>query len=253
MSDFDGLTLKQVMDLGNKIGGQERAKRFMSGELILVDKAQQISHDGWANGGVTYASGLDTAAFLADWTKFYTDVFGVVVDLSHVSLPPVRSGFGWGVAVIPGISVQQAFDKCVERLRGWKYTDENLDKAVPKDKDERTVKDAPYIIWCRPRVEADEELKNLSAKKIAERDITTMTLLERLLLELWFHYKTSGHLDIKNYTLCSGSRGSGGSVPRVDWYGGYDRLRVYWGSVGDCYDSFRAREVVSVADAKQAA
>ncbi|MEK7582485.1 MAG: hypothetical protein AAB452_01325, partial [Patescibacteria group bacterium] len=208
----------------------------------------------WANGDVTFASGLDTAAFLADWARFYQEIFGITADLSRAPLPAYRLGFHWGVAVVPGITTQQAYEKCKERFSSWKYTDQSLDQAVPRDKDDRTVDNGSYVVWCRPRVEADEEHKNLSAKKIAERrDITTMTLLERLLLELWFHYKTSGHLDIKNYTLCSGSRGSGGSVPRVDWYGGYDRLRVYWGSVGDCYDSFRAREVVSVADAKQAA
>ena len=38
MSDFETLTLKQNRDLGDKIGSAERAKRFMSGELVLVER-----------------------------------------------------------------------------------------------------------------------------------------------------------------------------------------------------------------------
>lgn len=40
MSDFETLTLKQNRDLGDKIGSAERAKRFMSGELILVERSE---------------------------------------------------------------------------------------------------------------------------------------------------------------------------------------------------------------------
>lgn len=39
MSDFN-LDLRQIIDLGDKIGGQERAKRFLSGELILVERSE---------------------------------------------------------------------------------------------------------------------------------------------------------------------------------------------------------------------
>ena len=40
MSDFDTLTLKQNRDLGDKIGSAERAKRFLSGELLLVERSE---------------------------------------------------------------------------------------------------------------------------------------------------------------------------------------------------------------------
>ena len=38
MSDFENLSLKQLRDLGDKVGSEQRAKRFMSGELLLVER-----------------------------------------------------------------------------------------------------------------------------------------------------------------------------------------------------------------------
>src|SRR5438876_106077 len=38
MSDFENLNLKQIRDLGDKIGSEARAKRFQSGELVLVER-----------------------------------------------------------------------------------------------------------------------------------------------------------------------------------------------------------------------
>lgn len=244
MSDFDGLTLKQVMDLGNKIGGQQRAKRFLSGELVLIEKSKKpISKEDLSNGGVTYASGINTVAFLADWTLFYKEVFGLTVDLSQIPLPAYRLGFNWGVAVLKGLTKQQVFDKGKELFPSWKYTNQDLDTAVSKD---IRTNDETHIIWCRDRREADEEHKNKSANDIKEQGINPMTFHERKLLGLWFYWKTKGHhLDKKRATLCAGSRYSDGGVPGVFWHGSYDRLLVDRYGVGDYDDGFRAREVVS--------
>lgn len=241
MSDFDDLTLKQVIDLGNKIGGQERAKRFMSGELVLVDKTQQVSVDG-----VTYASCINVEVFLADWTLFYEEVFGMEVDLSPIPLPPFRTGLSWGVAVLKGLTKQQAFEKAKELFTTWKYyTNDSLDTVVPKENDERTADNGSYIVWCHDGVEADEKHKNKSANDIKVANIKTMTLLERILLELWFYWKTKSHLDRKNITLCAGSRDYDDGVPRADWR---DDRKFYvdWWNVSEGHGTLRVREVVSL-------
>lgn len=87
-------------------------------------------------------------------------------------------------------------------------------------KNDRTSKTA-YAKRFRDRVEADEELnKNLSANQCVAQGIQGITLLERLLLELWYFFQTSGgHLDLQNVTLCAGSRDDGGYVPYVHWSG----------------------------------
>ncbi|HEY4520430.1 MAG TPA: hypothetical protein VJJ72_01325 [Candidatus Paceibacterota bacterium] len=248
MSTFEDLTLRQIRDVGDKIGSEERAKLFMSGDLVLVERDRKVSVSGQSNGGVTYASGLDTAAFLADWTKFYRDVLGQNIDLTAVDLPPTRPGFNWGVAVAMGITVQQAYDKCAELFPADKYTPESLNDVVPKKNDVRTTAKGAYVIWLRDRVEADDELKKKSAKQLEEAGTNCNTLLERLLLELWFHWKTNGgHLDIENVTLCAGSRSSDGDVPLVGWDDG--RLRVDWYHVDGRHDDLRARQAVSTPKA----
>ena len=47
-----------------------------------------------------------------------------------------------------------------------------------------------------------------------------------------------------NVTLCSGSRGSDGDVPEVDWHDA-DGLVVHWCYPGVAGDYLRSREVVS--------
>lgn len=231
-----GPIVQAVLDHRNPFGAPAEEKR-----------AQAISVSGQANGGVTYAIGLDVAAFLADWTKFYLEVFEMELDLSGTVLPPVTPGFGWGVAVVQGMNAQKAFEKCVERFGAYKYDVRSLDVAVPTN-----VRDAvsgSYVVWLRDRVEADEELKDTSARQLEGRKIDSITLMERLLLELWYYWKTGGHLDIKNITLCGGSRGSDGDVPNVCWFTDSRELYVGWYNVDDRDDGIRSRQAVSLPKA----
>lgn len=247
MSDFN-LSYQQIGDFGNKMGGDARIKRFLSGELVLVEKQAKVSVSGQANGGVTYAAGIDETTFRADWQKYLGEVFGVNADfLSLIKLPPFRAGFGWGIAMPQGLSAQRMLDVLKPRFDGklcqW-Y--QNLDKALDPAKEARTTANGPYVIWCRDRIEADEELKNLSVNDLAGRGINCMTEPERIMLEGWFHWKTDGHhLDIKNVTLSAGSCDSGGGVPDADWYGFFG-FCVGGCDVGGRGGGIRAREVVSL-------
>lgn len=263
MSDFDLLTLRQVRDLGNKMGGVIRAKQFLSGELVLVGRDELARLQSAeelpvgvptqsTNGGITYAADFNNARLLADQALFFKEVFGRIVDLSTISLPSFRSGFGWGVVVVPCITTDLVYRVSRDRFGAYKGTDSSLDEIVPIANDERTTTNGSYVVWCRDRVEADEEFKNLSARQIAKRKLRTMTLLERELLGLWYHWKTGSHLDTTTWTLCSGSRRSDGCVPRV--YRRGDRLGVDWCNAGDRSAVVRAREVVEVVPpAEQAA
>jgi hypothetical protein len=137
--------------------------------------------------------------------------------------------------------MQMVYDKCKELFGAWKYTNNSLDQAVPTN--DRDTKNGHYAIWVRDRVEADEELKNKSANDLKEASTPGNTLLERLLLELKYFKETGKHLDIENWTLCSGSRDSDGCVPGVGWYG--DEMRVGWYYPGFRRGILRSREVVS--------
>lgn len=64
-------------------------------------------------------------------------------------------------------------------------------------------------------------------------------------MELDYFKETGEHLDVKNITLCSGSRDSDGDVPDVDWDPDDGKVRVHWYDAGGSDGSLGAREIVS--------
>jgi len=168
--------------------------------------------------------------WVAEWQRFYKEVFDLEADFADVEIVPEQPGFGWVVMVARGLTLNQVWVKCGERFRAYSYVGDDLDKAIPTN--DRTSATA-YAKRFRGRVEADEENKNLSANALAKQKAQSITLLERLLLELWYHWRTSEHLDIESITLCAGSRDSDDDVPSVCWGG--DEFCV------GCYDLDGAR------------
>lgn len=179
--------------------------------------------------------------YLTKWQRFYLEVFGIETDLSNIHIPAERPGFGCLVVRLQSLTPQRLFDKCCERFRAWKYTDGNLDDVVTS---ERSAKDGSYAVWFRDRVEADEELKNKSADNLKQDGISCITLEERLLLELFYNWKTGKHLDLQNLTLCAGSRDSDGLVPGVRWGGDGGELLVGWCYTGSRDERIRSRQAV---------
>ncbi len=178
------------------------------------------------------------AALIADWEQFYRDL-GINCDLSGVAIPNDPGGFGRVIIMIKGVTPQGAYDLCAKNFPCWKWTDENLDRIVRSN---RTAKKGPYAIRLRDRVEADEELKNLSANDLKRQGVAGITLEEREIYELKFFKETGKHLDVMNWTLCAGSRGDDGDVPNVDWRGG--QMSVRWCGPGVPRDGLRSRAAV---------
>ena len=117
------------------------------------------------------------------------------------------------------------------------WSNEELDKNFPPPKKKTTR-------YFEKNVEADEEYKNMSADDLGDTGIERgITLRERLLMELQYFKEIGKHLDIKNITLCSGSRFEGGHVPSVHWpLGG--RLDVYWYGPDFRREHLRSRQAV---------
>ncbi|MDO8590840.1 MAG: hypothetical protein Q7R65_02580 [bacterium] len=176
------------------------------------------------------------------WEHFYREVFGITEDCSQVKLPPRKEGFNRLIVVVKGLTHNQVYDTCTKSFRCWRYSDD-LNTSVTKN-DRDSNRDGTYAIWVRDAVEADEELKNLSANDIKKQNIKGVTLLERMLHELKYFLETGKHLDIENVTLCTGSRDSGDGVPDAYWCDG--RFRVYWCHPDDADSGLRARETVTL-------
>ncbi len=159
---------------------------------------------------------------LKQWEALYREEFGETHDFSGVKIPEKKEGFNRLLVIAKGMTPNRVYTACAKKFPCWRYT-EDLDKGVPTN-DRMSIEH--YAIWVRDRVEADEELANLSADDLAKKQISGITLLERLLLELKYFRETGKHLDTQNVTLCSGSRHADGNVPYASWYDG--RFWVGW-------------------------
>jgi len=185
----------------------------------------------------------ETINAIKGWESFYRLAFGIEVQLLwKVKIPPRRGGFNRLIIVAKGLSLNRVYDVCAENFSCWRYV-EDFNASVTEN-DRNPNRGGTYTIWVRDTLEADENLKNLSANQIKEQKIKGVTLLERMLHELKYFKETGKHLDISNITLCSGSRPSDGSVPSVDWCGG--QFKVSWYDTDDADQDLRAREAVSL-------
>ena len=179
----------------------------------------------------------DAEAQLTDWRRLYQ---GFGIELGEVVIPERKSGLDRLIVVAAGLTNNQVYDWCSQKFGCWRYYND-----LNSVKSERNPTKA-YAIWIRERVEADEEHKSLSANQLKKQKVDGITLLERLLYELKYFAETGQHLDVQNWTLCSGSRYSDGGVPFVGWYSGSREMRVHWCRVVYAYDCLRARSVVSL-------
>lgn len=180
----------------------------------------------------------EEAGCVAEWQEFYRDVFGGMdVDFSDLQIPEKQEGFDRLIVMAQGISAKQAYDKCKKLFPCRKW-----DEALEVESDRKATEGA-YAIWVRGRVEADEELKNLSANDLEKRAIPGITLEERLIFELKWFKETEKHLDVESWTLCAGSRCPGGDVPGVSWGG--DELFVFRCLPSGASSRLRPRQVVS--------
>ena len=200
------------------------AESFLENLSIRKDVAQKVIERGGELQAAIKAA-VERAIYelsgvpIFEWTLFYRDFFGLDVDLSGVRIPGHRNGFNRMIVVANELftasngkpymfiieAMKKHFPVCI-------YADD-LDKVIVKN--DRQPDKMSYAVCFRDRVEADEELKNLSADDLAKRNIQGITCLERLLYELKYFAETGKNLDIDNWTLCSGSRVSDGDVPSV--------------------------------------
>lgn len=230
------------------------AKEKMIGELpgdkilgMLVDWAQKLRY-----GGITLEEfgrflkrenpflESNISAIIDGWQSFYKEFFGIELDFSKINIPEKQQGFDRLIVIAKGFTPRQVFEICQKNFPCWCYAGD-LDKKTQGRNDREPIDH--YAIWVRERREADEELKNLSAEDLEKKNIKGITLLERLLLELKFWDETGEHLDVKNITLCAGSRYSNGNVPNADWNDG--RFKVNWSGPWDGLLRVRARVAVS--------
>ncbi len=227
------LTSGEVLDFGATVMQQlgrdlnpEKVRYYLGKKSRLGDDLRKL--------GINKMPAFDTA----EWERFYLKHFSHTVDLSGLHVPPKPDYPCRAVVIIPGITNNIVFDACTKAFKTWRYQNDlnTITDIVARPQ-------GPYVVWVCDTVEADPDLANKSAEDIEKAGINTLTLKERMVLELKCFDETGKHLDIENWTLCAGSRYSDGSVPRADWGGGL--FFVDWYYAGHSGSRVRVRVAVS--------
>lgn len=209
---------------------------------ITQDKSDQF----WADfrKSLDRASGKsEQSTDVSDWVNFYKKFFGLDVSVEAITkaMPAKVKGFDRLIVVAEGLTVTDVWDACKKAFKCWEL---NRDLEAELRKSERGPVKTTTARWFRDQVEADEETKNFSADDLEATGAKGITLIERMLFELKYFDETGKHLDVKNVTLCSGSRGSGGRVPSADWCG--DEFGVDWSYADDRHSGLRSRVAVTL-------
>jgi len=239
-----GITMETLITSGQKkqlsrlVG--DSTEDFLDRLSIGKDAAQNVLGRGdelrtRAQKALAEIIGELSSDSIAEWKRFYLDYFDLNVDLSGVKIPVWQKGLDRIIVLAQRLTYGAVINVMRKKFNVWTYADD-LDKAI--DKNDRWPNES-YAIRIRDRVEADEELKNISAEDLAKRGITGITCLERLIYELKYFSETGGHLDVQSVTMCSGSRDSDGDVPNVCFKDGW--VDVSWYFLSGSVDSLRSR------------
>lgn len=175
-----------------------------------------------------------------DWVKFYRYYFGMDLELSEIVFPNRKPFFDRLIVVAKELTPNLVYGVCEKNFQCWRYT-ENLDRIIFHN--DRSPYQA-YAIWVRDRVEADEELKNLSACQIRDMNISSITLLEYLVYQLRYWHETQKHLDADNYTICMGSCDANKNIFCGRWVGKSSIFKIDLRSYETRADNLRARQVI---------
>lgn len=176
--------------------------------------------------------------------KFYREEFGKKCDFAGLVIPEAEKIFAWLTCMTEKIGIEELLSGGKNPQPFWKYTNKPLDEVVDL-KFGRDGHKNPYIFRAKANVEADENLKDISANKIAELGIVTIGLKERLALGrfLYWFRKKKMILDRNVWTYCAGSRDSDGRVPRVRFYPHAGKVDVDGCDPGGADPSVRSRQV----------
>ncbi len=160
--------------------------------------------------------GADFAEKLAYMENFWRRLFPTLdfgFEPDNMLVWPRKPGHDRLLVTPAGLWGNRLWEKFEEKkIPCWRYTSD-LDKMVH-------LSGAPYVAtarWFRDRQEADEELAGKSALDLEASLIPGIIMPEHELYELVYFEETGDHLDRKNTTLISGSRGPDGDVPYADW------------------------------------
>lgn len=156
-----------------------------------------------------FYSSEEAGEFFHEWDNFYRRILGSNFKISCYQsaaiIPTYQSGFRWLVFIPGNLTLKMIIEACrdefiVEIEHEELFHNLRHDRTGPN-----FTSDGSHYFGIRNRVESDQKLVGLSASRIWEQDITSINLIEMLVLQLKYRLDTKQHLNIKRGTVCAGS------------------------------------------------
>ncbi len=150
---------------------------------------------------------------ICKWEEFYKNVFQQDVDFGEVIIPPKPSLEGCQLLfVAKGLSLDILYTKCEEFFDLDDLEGHSLDALVPYN---ARISSENYVVWT---LNPSKEYVVCRAGGVVDVSLmVTITLLERMLLELKYFVETKKHIDNEVLAYCGGSRSVAESALRALW------------------------------------
>ena len=199
-------------------------------------------------GGDRVVQDEPTSQLIAKWRRILADDCGLSISLAQYPVADMRPGFNWLVPDLPDtlITGEAVHRRCHELFGVFAFDGRAQHVVAAVDLYRRPAS----ILRLRDCRETDLRYRDIPANHPIIQEIQSITLKQRLLLEIWYWRTTGRHLDVASRTLCAGSREGGErfipGVPVVSWFSEEDMLTVNSEYVNrSIYSCLGAREVVS--------
>lgn len=150
------------------------------------------------------------------WIQFYQDVFNLHLDLAQVEIPCIEPVFSWRMIIAHTLTYELLHEVLTNTLTTCSKCEmQDFHNHIRVMQDDRSPRQRTYSFLIRNTIEADSVHRNKPVLSFQEQKLRGITLLERLVLELFFWYQNQKHLDLSGFTVCSGSRWDNNSVPLI--------------------------------------
>jgi len=167
--------------------------------------------------------GLQLEKQIQNTVTFYLAVLGLRINPEDLENKMRVYLYRWTLFVHESLEINRLWEVCKKRfVSSHSFIGKDIKQALATNQRD-PQKSGSYIFRVRRCIEADEKWGNEIGKM---NDGMTITLLERILLELWCYWQFHRHLDVKSWTFCSGSTLTSGNIPGA---GTYDKqFRITW-------------------------
>lgn len=185
----------------------------------------------------------DPKTFIKEWQSFYLKYFGIRNRFDDIKIPQSKLGFDRLILIAKDLNLDIIFKIMLNELKiRNSFPEGKLDDFITFNA--RNAQKS-YAISLRDNIEPDPEYLGKSTCEADPDGKLGCTLLERLILELKYFSETGGYLDIKGWTLCTGSSGACGIIPYLSLLPDSNIMGIGFYSPEYSYPNSGIREVVS--------